>query len=491
MTSRFRVVQRVGWWLWLVTLICLPVTSSPLVARFSGGETPVSPLALLPLIPVAILLLAPFLLSGGSLPRLVWPLMIFGLFTIISVCVSTALPTFPFKGQELLDRIIRGLLTLSIGLTFYLSASVIPRGERKLRLSVRALFAGLILMLVWATIQAWLVLDGSDRVPLIITRIHHIFSVRDPLGDRVTGMAFEPSWLGDQLVVLYIPILLASVLRDQSVFSIRWRRISVELILLVWSIFILLLTRSRISLLSMLAVASIAYFYLGIRFVIRFTSGVSSKFASRTLRLLGAVLTLGIWGLSVYAAALVLRQLDPRMSYLLSAPKRLQEFAYFYPNEAGFALADRLAFAERIAYWSVGMRTFSHYPVLGVGPGNLGFFFKSHLAPYAYQLVEIQNVLHLAEFGFPNAKNLWIRLLAEGGIFGFGSYVVWYILVALGSIMLWRKDKRWHSMLGLAGAIGAITFFIEGFSLDSYALPQGWILFGLITAALSGGEPEP
>lgn len=490
MNSRFRVFERVGWWLWLLTLFCLPVTSSPIVARFSGGETPVSPLAMLPLIPVAILLLAPFLLKGGSLPRLVWPLFLFGLFALLSASASAALPLIPFKSQNIIDRLVRGLLTLIIGLTFYLSASVIPRGENRLRSSVQALLAGQFLMLIWATVQAGLVLDGSDRVPLIVTRIHHIFSVRDPLGDRVTGMAFEPSWLGDQLVVLYIPILLASVLKDHTVFSLRWRWLSIEAILLIWSMFILVLTRSRVSLLSLLAVATIAYFYLGMRFIIRFKSRALSKLVNSTLRLLGIVVMLAVWVLGVYAMALALRQFDERMSYLLSAPKRLQEFAYFYPNEAGFALADRLAFAERIVYWAFGMRTFSHYPILGVGPGNLGFFFRNHLPTYAYQLVEIQNVLRLAEFGFPNAKNLWIRLLAEGGIFGFGSYFVWYILVALGSIVQWRKGKRWHSIIGLAGAIGTVTFFIEGFSLDSYALPQGWVLFGLVTAALSSREPE-
>ena len=91
--------------------------------------------------------------------------------------------------------------------------------------------------------------------------------------------------------------------------------------------------------------------------------------------------------------------------------------------------------------------------------------------------------MDLTEFGFPNPKNLWIRLLAEGGILGFSSYVTWYFLSGLGAISIWRKGSAIIQVVGLAGGLTAITFFIEGFSLDSYALPQVRIVFGLIAAA--------
>jgi O-antigen ligase len=184
----------------------------------------------------------------------------------------------------------------------------------------------------------------------------------------------------------------------------------------------------------------------------------------------------------------VLSQVDDRLSDLLRAYRRLDEFAYFNPNEAWFALVDRLAFAERITYWTAGLRTFSRFPLLGVGPGNSGFFFEQHLPAFSYQLTEIKNVLNLASFGFPNPKNLWFRLLAEGGILGFASFMTWFMLTGIGAFMLWRHRGGYPAFIGLAGVIGAVAFIFEGFSMDTYALPQTWILFGLTAAVLRNSE---
>jgi O-antigen ligase len=476
--------KRVSWWLWILLLITLPVTSSPLVANFTGGETPVSPLSLFPLIGVVILVIIPHLLKGGELSGISTPLIAFCLLTLLSAAASIYLPLIPFKGQTQLGRLGRGLVTLGIGIAFYLSAMIIPDNSQRLKTSLRAIYIGLIAMLLWSSVQAWLVLDGSARVPLITTRIHHLFSVRDLLGTRVTGMAYEPSWLGDQLVVLYIPLLLSSVVQGVSVFNIGKRRISIELILLVWAGFILLLTQSRISFLSLLVVGSVAFFYLGGRGIKRLARRRVSVSHKRFLWVGGILVLLGLWCVVIYTSLITLSRVDDRMTYLLRAPTRLEEFEYFYPNEAGFELADQLAFAERIVYWTAGLRTFSHYPILGVGPGNMGFFFEENLPAYGYQLTEIHNVLDQPEYGFPNPKNFWIRLLSEGGILGFGSYFTWYFLSGLGAISIWRKGNGISRMIGLAGGLSAITFFIEGFSLDSYALPQMWIVFGLITAVI-------
>jgi O-antigen ligase len=470
--------------MWLLLLFTLPVTSSPVVARFSGGETPVSPLALIPLLGVVIIIIVPSLVRGGKLSRLTLPLITFYLFALLSAVASVYLPLIPFKGHTNYGRLVRGLVTLGIGIAFYFSAMILPDTQHRIKTSLRAIYFGLIAMLLWSSVQAWLVLDGSERVPLIITRIHHLFSVRDPLGTRVTGMAYEPSWLGDQLVVLYIPLLLSSVAQGESVFKPSKHRISIELFLLIWSCFILLLTQSRISFLSLLIVVTVAFFYLGGKVIKQLARRMKSVPRKRLLWGGGIFLLLALWSFAIYSSLLTLSRVDERMTYLLRAHTRLEEFEYFYPNEAGFELADQLAFAERIVYWTAGLRTFSHYPLMGVGPGNMGFFFEENLPAYGYQLTEIQDVLDLTEFGFPNPKNLWIRLLAEGGILGFSSYFTWYFLSGLGAILLWRKGHGTIRIVGLAGGLTAITFFIEGFSLDSYALPQMWIVFGLIAAAI-------
>ena len=89
----------------------------------------------------------------------------------------------------------------------------------------------------------------------------------------------------------------------------------------------------------------------------------------------------------------------------------------------------------------------------------MGFFFEENLPAYGYQLTEIQDVLNLTEFGFPNPKILWIRLLSETGILGFSSYFSWYVLTGIGAILLWRKGNGIIRVIGLAGGLAAITFF--------------------------------
>lgn len=480
-------LPRMGWRLWLLLLILIPVSSSPVVAAFSGGETPVSPLSMVPLAAIVLIVIIPFLLRGGRFPALVWPLMAFCMFALLSAANSFFLPLFPFKGQTSIDRVVRALITIGVGVSFYLSAVIVVRDERRLRYSIKAIYIGLIGLLLWSTVQAWLVLDGSERIPLTITRIHHIFSVRDLWGDRVTGMAFEPSWLGDQLVVLYIPLLLSSVSLKRSAFSVRVKKISIEWLLLFWSIFILFLTQSRISFLSMFALLSAAFMYLGVKWNRKLLRN-KFKLSGRNLiwvQLIGIMFFLAILVSLLIGAGWVLSRVDDRLAMLFSIPPRIREFAYFYPNEAQFELANSLAFAERVVYWATGWRVFSAYPIVGVGPGNMGFFFERFLPPYGFQLTEMQNVLQLAEFGFPNPKNLWVRLLAEGGLIGFSSYFVWYLLIAIGAFAVWRETRGYIQVIGLASLIGALTFFVEGFSIDTYALPQGWIIFGLLTASIS------
>jgi O-antigen ligase len=485
--------QKISWYLWLLLLVTIPVTSSPLIARFSGGETPVSPLSIYPLLGLLLLWFVPYLLRGGKLPAISWPLLAFFLLALLSTAIAITLPVLPFKGQTPITRGTRALLTLTIGIGFYLTASTLPSTERKVILSIRALYFGLFLMLIWSTVQAWLVLDGSDRVPLVVTQIHHLFSVRDPFPDRVTGMSFEPSWLGGQLMVLYLPLLFASVVQKRSVFTSKRSFFTIELAFFLWTIFILLLTKSRISFLALLMVVGAAFLFAGLRFSERIQAyiGKRSRLDARHLRKLIPMLTLIVLLGSIVAVAFgfgwMMGQVDERMQNLLSIPERITEIHYFFPNEEVHEAANRLAFAERTVYWTTAFRTFGEHPILGVGPGNSGFYFVSNLPAYGRSLTEIENVLNLQQFGFPNPKNFWVRILAENGIVGFLCFTIWLGLIGIASGFLWRKGNGSSRILGLAGLLGIITFIVEGFSLDSYALPHSWVLFGLVTAGIGWG----
>ncbi|MGH2605554.1 MAG: hypothetical protein ACRDG5_03085, partial [Anaerolineales bacterium] len=94
------------------------------------------------------------------------------------------------------------------------------------------------------------------------------------------------------------------------------------------------------------------------------------------------------------------------------------------------------------------------------------------------------NVIDDPSFGFPNPKNLWLRVLAENGILGLATFGAWFGLMATASLALWQGREGIGKLIGLAGALAALIQLIEGFSLDTYALPQLWIIFGLVTAAV-------
>src|SRR4030067_1395341 len=106
---------------------------------------------------------------------------------------------------------------LAVCLCFYLCGTLLPAGLDRLRPSLRAIYAGGILTLLWSSIQATYVLRHIRQIPLGLNEIHRLFSVRDLFANRVTGLAYEPSWLGDQLVVLYLPLWLASIATGYSV----------------------------------------------------------------------------------------------------------------------------------------------------------------------------------------------------------------------------------------------------------------------------------
>jgi hypothetical protein len=480
--------ERIAWGLWLFLLASIPVTSSPLVAVMLG-KNPVSPLALIPLVLLVILWFLPYLKRGGALPASSAPLLFFFLVCMASAALALGLPIFPFKDQTVLPREVRGLMTLTIGIAFYWTASCLPMTKRQMTLSLRALYLGAALTLLWSTIQIGLAVDDVKAVPWRLNAIHRLLSIRDLTTDRVTGLAYEPSWLGDQLVLLYIPFWLASLREGLSAFPWPKRRPVVEGVLLCWSIGVLLLSQSRISQLGLMAM-------VGALVAARFWA-LAGRLAARIADWRPAVQTrrssvrLGLWLASlvtvlglVTAGAWVLGRFDWRIRRVFTFPSHLEEIRQLYPGEVGYAVANRLAFAERVVYWGVGYRVFEEYPLFGVGPGNTGFFFEEALPPYGLRLEEIQKVLTAREYGFPNTKNLWIRLLAETGMVGFAAFLAWVVCLVAGAIRLTRIWAPLPRMLGVAGLLAAIALVGEGFSLDSFALPQLWIVFGLVSAGL-------
>jgi O-antigen ligase len=477
--------DRLAWWAWLAVLAAVPITSFPLVEATIGGET-VSPLSLLPLL-VMIVWLGGYLVRRGALPAEMRPMLLFGSVAAICTAAGLLLPLGPYKGQTALTRGTHGLATVFIGLCFYLCASLFPSDSPRLRSSLRAVYLGAALTLLWSSIQAVYVLRVVGRMPWQLNEIHRLLSVRDLFSNRVTGLAYEPSWLGDQLVVLYLPLWFASLATGYSV-GRTWRRVAVlELVLALWGVAVLLLAESRISIVGMLLALGMLGGWLLWRLAGWVVRSAPPRLRQR-LPLGGLLPRVVVLGLGLLAFVLFVQGVlrlsattDWRIRRVFALPDQIASLRAEYPFELGYAIADRAAFAERVVYWQAGLAAFGRYPWLGVGVGNAGFLFEEGIPTFGYRLVEIRRVLSPENLSFPNPKSLWIRLLAETGILGTAAFLTWGMLMLAAAAALAAAPGAGR-VIGVAGLLAAPAWILEGFSLDTFALPQTWMVMGFITA---------
>lgn len=488
-------LDNLSWWAWLALLATLPITSQPQVAQLVGGR-PVGPVAILPLVVVMVAGVLPNFLRRGRLPRPAAPLLLFGAIAALGTILSPWLGIPPFKGQDVVARGIRALMTLAIGISFYLAAVLMPTDRKRMRQGLLAVLAGAVPLLLWSSLQLWFLVDGNPLRPQWTDDLQDVFSLRGLYLDRVTGLAYEPSWLADQLVVFYLPLWLGCILTGVSAVPRRLWRFSIEHGLFVWGTIILLATFSRIGIAAWGLVLAVLAVFGGWRIGTRLASRLANRAARgrRSSRLVPSVITFGVLVgliLVTVAGVLVMAQLDERVARVLTlSAADLADSRH----PLWYAFANRLKYAERVIYWTAAARTFAQFPVLGVGVGNSGLLFREVVPAFGYILPEILDGLSPGLFHvFPNPKSLWFRLLAETGLLGTAAFLTWLLVLAAAAWAAFRRDRR-----GLYGAVamGSLLCLIalpgEGFSLDTFALPYMWLLPGMATAGwlLAQNGPE-
>jgi len=124
---------------------------------------------------------------------------------------------------------------------------------------------------------------------------------------------------------------------------------------------------------------------------------------------------------------------------------------------------------------------FTLEPFLGVGLGNIGFYFESQLPTFGWSLNEMLK-LYYEGTSLVNSKNLWMRLLAETGVAGFSFFVTWLTVIFFSGRALLKHATPLIRTLGWMGVLAVVALVGEGFSVDSFALPYYWVSFGLCVA---------
>ncbi|OGO39239.1 MAG: hypothetical protein A2W35_07665 [Chloroflexi bacterium RBG_16_57_11] len=473
-----RVIQRAAW---VILLLALPVTSFPYFPPAMGGEALVRPLSLYPLVILILLVVLPKLFSQ-PISKTVLTLAPFVLVATASSLLSLLRGIEPALGISTEARVLRGMLTLLIGCSFYLAMVMVHESIDDLRFSLRWIYAGGALALLWGSFQAFNIALPSPSLFALLERAQTYISIRPLRPDRIAGLTYEPHWFAEQIILLLLPWSLAAILNGYTVFRRRWRWLTVEWLLVGWSVILLPFTFSRAGLMNLVVLILISFLLFRPRLHVDREMAPSEdprrKWMPAPLqrRLLEMVLVLAAVILPIYLVGTRNLFFARLWQYWRKPEANLQEYLSY------------LGFDARVVYAQAAFNTYLAYPVLGVGLGNYAFYFEEML-PYR-PIAEVPEVLLMItpEPGrdrLITAKNLYLRLLAETGIVGAVTFLA-FVIANLGcALYLWLSRQKEWEYWGAASLCGLLAFALSALTFDSFVIPNMWVLFGLITAATS------
>jgi O-antigen ligase len=453
--------------LWAAALLTLPVTSFRWFPGLGEG-TLVRPLSLYPLALLLPLLLIQMWRRGGE--GRFWsnafiPLGAFVLFTVTATSLGILLDVIPLRGQEYAGRAIRALVTLAIGMVFFVCAVWMNRNERDLRFSLQWILAGLCLTIAWSGLQAVTFYTGLlDKE--MVTHWQLAFSMRELVRtNRISGFAYEPAWLAGQLATIFIPFLFASILTNFRLTRFKW----LEPVLLALSFLILMATYSRGGLLTTIAASALTLLFPGREALHSvwswFAQGFRGRAAEMALRLGILLVVIGVFA----GAFLFLGQKNFfRRLWEIDATS-LSE--YIVDINAG----------ARGAYSAGALGAYQQQPWSGVGLGASGFYIYQNLPDWSLTTVpEIAKQLTPESRLFPNPKNLYVRLLAETGLIGFFLFLAFQLYILGDILSLYLFNQPWQRFAAVAGVFAwlAITFY--NFTQDSLTTPNIWLVSGIM-----------
>ncbi len=463
--------------LWAATLITLPVSS---FRYFPAGEgTYVRPLSFYPLALLLVIVLIQLARRKTSFPWAgTWtPLVAMVLVTAAASMAGILIGPAPLRGEDVLGRELRAWVTLLMGVSFFAAAAWMNRDAEDLLFSLKWLFAGFVLDILWSGLQGATFYLQVFPKPLV-TQWQRAFSMRELIRtNRISGLAYEPSWLAGQISTIYLPWLFAWLLTRQRVTRFKW----LEPVLLVCAALLLLATFSRGGLLTVAATTVLTFLLVGRQQIAAAWKWFISGFRrGREL----------VWRLGVIV--LLLAALSGSLLFLAQKGyiarlwnTRAETFTDFLiQNSAG----------SRAAYMVGALSAYDEHPWTGVGLGASGFYIYNHLPDWVLTTVpDIARQLSPDNNLYPNPKNLYVRLLAETGLIGFFLFIAFQFSLLGDALLALRQKTAIMQYLGIAAVFTWLALIFYNLTQDSLAIPNLWINLGMLVGVAGlgfGGKAE-
>ncbi len=444
-----------------------------------GGGAYVKPLAL----PVALLALILMAVRGELLrPQMdrfnkLWlALFMWALAGDLVFPWIIAMP-HEFKGQTLGGRIVRDLTGFCSGLMVWVYLRLSIRQPGQSVVAARWILRSFWLILPFILVQILVVSTDSSVAHLLDSALSLLRS--NTQGDhyrKIFGTAPEASMLADQLLSLYLPFALGSLLLGHSFFRQRMAGLRIEAWIVAASLVALVFSQSRIGLIGTLFLAISGYLLAA-----RARARSRRHSAARMLALPLALLISG-GALAVFGGDKVVQFLNTFSSVDDSIDNGV------WSN------------VTRVGSMAAGLDMAIQHP-LGVGTGAFPFLFEQHVPEWALISPEIQGLLGgnsdyvLQVTGFegddldtrlPDAKSLIVRVLAELGVPGFVLLALIWIGLLRGCWNTFRQCELSSPIRPVAfGAVlSLLTMLPLSFSINSYIWVH-WVLVAAIGASVA------
>ena len=432
--------------LWLITLALFPITSPPFIPL---GNVVAKPLCF---VPACLLLMLAFLTGSGRLKGLISVenafLVIFGF-----IAVMTGILHWGFASSEMsifgLNNYYRALPTLAIGMVFYITFRIMNLDRRELAISELVIMGAVTVSIGVEFLQLLADKFFTFLLPLV-ELINSLFvDVVGTWTERYHGLAYEPSWLADQLLLIALPLSLSRVLSGDSLGLVRMPllgiRVRTEKFFLTMTMLGIFISGSRTAIfgaLLILILTAVVYIVKSKKRLFTISNGINMILASAA----------GFIGIG----------------YALSNDYVLSAVVAIYSASTMVELVQWASFGTRASVWFTTFQVFLENPVVGVGLGGAELYYSEYVPDWILDSPEAQSWLG---GGRANSKNIILRVLAETGVIGGLIFFSFVLLHFRG-----RGNVR-HLYLKISTAVAVI---VTSFQSDTFALPTLWFALGFL-----------